>query len=206
MAVGEYIVNWTHPSKAAFTIQPNEINGPGEVNSQSPLRLYGRFTVNYGEIICENFCRLLEHFAAPTEPESPTSGMIWFDSSVGDGVLKFRNVANSAWVAVGTGIGGGGGGAAPEVSPAGNFVAQSNKSYFINTSTGAVTVTLPSSPTVGDVIGFTDLVGTMDINTLTIAGNGKLVMGDPSTMVVDVKFATFKLGFSGNTYGWRIVA
>jgi hypothetical protein len=209
MAAGEYIINWTSPTKSVFAIQPNEINGPGQVNVNSVLKLHGRFTVNYGELIAENFIHLLENFAGNTEPAGAlTSGMLWFDTTTTDGILKVRNNANNAWIVVGTGAsgsGGGGAGSVPEIPPAGSFTAVSGKNYFINTSAGAVTVTLPLVPTVGDVIGFTDLTGSFDINNLIVSGNGKLIMGDPTNLFSDVKFSAFRLGYSGVTYGWRIV-
>lgn len=209
MAAGEYVINWTYPQgKDSFTIQPNEINGPGQIKVNTPLMLYGRFTVNYGQLIAQNFAHLLENFASPSEPIGATSGMLWFDTTVSPGVLKVRNSANTSWIIVGTGASGntGGAGGSPGSPPsAGNFTATAGSNYFINTTTAAITVTLPATPSVGDVIGFTDVAGTFDVNNLTINGNSKLIMSDASPLISDVKYSAFRLGFSGDTFGWRIV-
>jgi hypothetical protein len=221
---GEYIINWTddrggaNPLKPRFVINPNTVNGPSNANSDSPLQLPGRFAVNYGELIAENLLHLLENFASPTPPPHATAGMIWFDTEDGvDGTLKvYPNIPPgstdpSVWITVGTGAagsGGGGGGSAsanPPVPPGTDFTAELGSNYFINTSTSAVTVTLPTGPSVGDVVGFTDVAGTFDINALTVNGGGQLIMSAGTPLVNDVKYSSFKLAYSGATYGWRIV-
>ncbi len=42
------------------------------------------------------------------------------------------------------------------------LTAESGKGYFVNTSGGAVTVTLPSSPSAGDIVSIKDYAGTFD--------------------------------------------
>lgn len=222
---GEYNINWTddqggaNPLKPRFIINPNTVNGPGNANSDTPLQIPGRFAVNYGELIAENLLHLLENFASPTPPPHATAGMLWFDSSEGDdGTLKYYpniapgNTDPTVWIPVGTGAAGSGGGGAgapandPPVGPGTDFTAIAGSNYFINTSTADVTVTLPASPEVGQTVGFTDVAGTFDINNLTVAGNGELIMSEPTPLVNDVKYSTFRLAYSGTTYGWRIVA
>jgi hypothetical protein len=85
-----------------------------------------------------------------------------------------------------------------------SFSAAAFGGYFINTSAGGVTVTLPSSPVIGDTIRFFDVAKTFDTNNLTISRNGKLIQGDAANMTVDTEGAAFELVFSNDTYGWRI--
>ncbi len=87
-------------------------------------------------------------------------------------------------------------------SSTGNVVSWGT--YFVNTSGGAVTLTLPASPNVGDKIRFYDVAKTFDTATLTIARNGKLIQGDAQDLTVTTESAALELIFSGNTYGWRI--
>jgi hypothetical protein len=54
----------------------------------------------------------------------------------------------------------------------GNFNAVASEGYFINTTSAAITATLPGSPSLGDFITFIDYAGTFDTNNLTIARNG----------------------------------
>lgn len=82
--------------------------------------------------------------------------------------------------------------------------AASGEQLFVDTNGGAVTVTLPASPAVGDVVRFFDLRKTFDSNALTIARNSKLIQGDSADMTVDSEGAAFDLVYSGDTYGWRI--
>ena len=73
-------------------------------DSANGITLFGKNTSNYGEQLNENFLRLLENFAKPTEPttpsgQSPIVGQLWWDTT--NNVLKVR--ADSAnWKAVGT--------------------------------------------------------------------------------------------------------
>ena len=85
-----------------------------------------------------------------------------------------------------------------------NFSAVNFGGYFVNTTSGGVTATLPSSPAVGDTIRFLDAAKTFDTNTFTVARNGKLMQGDAADLTVTTESAAFELIFSGDTFGWRI--
>ena len=77
------------------------------------------------------------------------------------------------------------------------------KTIPVDTSGGAKTITLPASPTEGDVINFFDAKGTFDTNNLTVARNGNTIMGLGEDMVVDTKNISFGLMFINND--WRLV-
>ena len=51
------------------------------------------------------------------------------------------------------------------------FTASASRGYFINTGS-AVTVTLPSSPSVGDQVIVIDATGNASSNAITLAGDG----------------------------------
>lgn len=90
------------------------------------------------------------------------------------------------------------------VTQATSFNALPSVGYFVNTSSGGITATLPSAPTVGDTIRFLDLAKTFDTNAFTVARNGQLIQGDAENLVVQTESAAFELIFSGGTFGWRI--
>jgi hypothetical protein len=46
------------------------------------------------------------------------------------------------------------------------FTAAAGTGYFINTTCGAVTVTLPATPTAGDVVAFKDYAGQWNTNAI----------------------------------------
>tara|TARA_B100000427_G_C15508652_1_gene595137 strand:- start:601 stop:1092 length:492 start_codon:yes stop_codon:yes gene_type:complete len=85
------------------------------------------------------------------------------------------------------------------------FNVASNKGYFVDTSGGAITATLPSIPSVGDIVRFIDLSATFDSNNLTVARNNKKIQGDASDMTVATERAGFSLVFSGDTQGWLLM-
>jgi hypothetical protein len=76
--------------------------------------------------------------------------------------------------------------------------------YFCNTTGGAFTVTLPTSPVLGDFISFIDYAGTFDTNNLTIARNGKNIQGAAADLTVNVERAGFTLVFVDDTQGWLL--
>jgi hypothetical protein len=76
--------------------------------------------------------------------------------------------------------------------------------YWVDTSSAAVTITLPVAPSKGDRIRVFDIANTFDTNALTIARNGKLIQGANVDMTVDTEGAAFELVFHSDTYGWRI--
>jgi hypothetical protein len=83
------------------------------------------------------------------------------------------------------------------------YTAVDRDQVMADTSSAAWTLTLPSSPGDGDMIGIADAADTFDSKNLTIDGNGTNIHGD-STLVVDVKNASFFLRYSSTQSEWRI--
>ena len=86
-----------------------------------------------------------------------------------------------------------------------NFNASAGNGYFVSTSGGAVTATLPASPSAGDEIRFIDLSATFDSNNLTVGRNGKPIMGAASDLTVATERAGLGLVFSDDTNGWLLI-
>jgi hypothetical protein len=72
-----------------------------------------------------------------------------------------------------------------------------------DTSGGAITLTLPSSPNDNDQIIVWDITGSFNTNNCTIDGNGKNVMGD-TTCVLDVSNKKYHIIYDSNSSEWRV--
>ena len=66
-----------------------------------------------------------------------------------------------------------------------SFTAVSGNGYFVNTTSGAITVTLPASPSAGDIVGFNDYARTFATNNLTVARNGSNIQGAASDATIE---------------------
>ena len=87
-----------------------------------------------------------------------------------------------------------------------NTTVKSWSTVLVDTlSSGAFTVTLPASPLQGERIKFVDIRKSFDTAALTIARNGKLIMGDAADMTVNTEGAALELMFVDNTQGWVLM-
>lgn len=85
------------------------------------------------------------------------------------------------------------------------FNVEAGRGYFVDTSSSAITATLPASPTAGDTVRFIDLGATFDTNNLTVARNSKKIQGDASDLTVATERAGLALVFSGDAQGWLLM-
>jgi hypothetical protein len=83
-----------------------------------------------------------------------------------------------------------------------DFSAIAGGRYGVNTTSVAVTATLPASPATGIAIYFADAGGAYATNNLVIARNGQTIMGSSSNMTVNVNDQSFGLFYNGTT--WRV--
>ena len=109
--------------------------------------------------------------------------------ATGVGQLSFAEVSGgTSWQAVKTS----------------DFTAVAGEGYFINTTSGTVTMTLPSSPTIGDEVVFIDYAGTFDSNTMTVGRNSEKINGAAADLTVSVERAANTLVYTDGTQGWLL--
>jgi len=83
------------------------------------------------------------------------------------------------------------------------FTAANGIGYFVNTTGGAVTVTLPSSPSAGDIIAVSDYASTFQTNNLTLCRNSSKINGSCNNAIIDTKGVAFSLVYVDGTRGWK---
>ena len=87
-----------------------------------------------------------------------------------------------------------------------SFNAVVNKGYFVSTSSAALTVTLPSSPSVGDEVHVIDSSNSAATFNITIGRNGNPIASSATDLTVAVNGAAFRLIYSGSsTFGWVLM-
>ena len=102
------------------------------------------------------------------------------------GVLPSANGGSLAWQSV----------------QSGNFTAVAGNAYPVNTTSGAVTVTLPASPTAGQIVQVTDYAGTWATNNVTINPNGNKINGSTSNVPLIVSRESVAIVYIDSTQGW----
>ena len=98
--------------------------------------------------------------------------------ATGVGQLSFAEVSGgTSWQAVKTS----------------NTTMVAGEGYFVNTTSGAITMTLPSSATQGDEVSVIDYAGTADTNNITIGRNSHNIQGSAADLTVSTERAGFTL-------------
>ena len=83
-----------------------------------------------------------------------------------------------------------------------SFTAVAGEGYFINTTGGAITMTLPASPSLGDTIQVRDYAGTFGSNAVTINVNGNKLAGTAANGSLATSNLMAILVYSGSDKGW----
>ena len=84
------------------------------------------------------------------------------------------------------------------------FTAVSGEGYFCNTTGGAFTVTLPASPSAGDIVSVKDYANTFDSNALTLGRNGSNIGGTAVDATISQEGIAVTLVYADATKGWLV--
>ena len=84
------------------------------------------------------------------------------------------------------------------------FTAVSGVGYFVNTTSGAITVTLPASPAAGAVVAVKDYANTFDTNNVTLARNGSNIGGEAIDATLSTEGLAVTLVYVDATKGWLV--
>ena len=78
------------------------------------------------------------------------------------------------------------------------------RGYFVDTSSSAFTMTLPSSASRGDEVHIIDYGATFDTNNCTVGRNSHKIQGASSDLTVATERAAFTLVYVDATQGWLV--
>jgi len=84
-----------------------------------------------------------------------------------------------------------------------NITAQAGYRYLVDTSSTR-TITLPSSPSLGDEVQILDATGNAGTNVITVNNNSEKINGILDTALLDVNGVAAVFVYTGSTYGWRM--
>jgi len=85
-----------------------------------------------------------------------------------------------------------------------SFTGVAGVGYFVNTTSGAITVTLPASPDAGAVIAVKDYANTFDTNNVTLARNGSNIGGQATDATLSTEGLAVTLVYVDATKGWLV--
>jgi len=87
-----------------------------------------------------------------------------------------------------------------------DFTAVSNEGYFVNTSGGSdITVTLPASPSAGNVVAIKDYARTFGTNKVIMARNGSNMDGNAANTNLETDGQSVTFVFMDSTKGWSFI-
>jgi len=85
-----------------------------------------------------------------------------------------------------------------------NFTATNGAGFFVDTNSGAITATLPASPSAGNIVSIKDYQGTFGTNACTVARNGSNIRGEASNFELGKNNAGATFIYVDATEGWQV--
>jgi len=86
-----------------------------------------------------------------------------------------------------------------------SFTAANGEGYFVDSSSSSITVTLPASPSAGNIVSVSDYNGSAVTNPITIARNGSNINGDASNINITNPDSAVTFVYVDATVGWTSV-
>jgi hypothetical protein len=188
-----YTLERSDPTAPTIIVPVNEINTDLDIN------FVGKSKFDYGEPLQIGLLHLLENFASPVAPTDPISGQLWYRKD--NDTLFVRNAANDSWNTIsgdptwilydGVAL------TSPHTASAGEY-------YLVDTSSTALTLVLPATPSFGDTVVVAPALPTFNTNNLTVQGNGTNIGAQTSDVTFNENIAV-RFVYVNATIGWAVV-
>ena len=162
-----------------------------KINSQGEVKLYDSDNSNYVGLKAPATVASDETFILPSADGSAN----FLLRTDGSGNLSFIDVAGLTEPGIDW----------QSTIKTGDFTAVSSEGYFVNTTSGAITATLPASPSAGAIVAFKDYAATFATNNLTIGRNSSNIQGAATDSLLSTNRASVVLVYVDATKGWLYV-
>jgi|TARA_R100001480_G_scaffold21507_1_gene31474 hypothetical protein len=162
-----------------------------KINSQGEVKLFDSDNSNYIGLKAPATVGSNETFILPDADGSANNAL----KTDGSGNLGFVDVTTLVTSAIDW----------QSTVKTGDFTAASGEGYFINTTSGAVTATLPASPSAGAIVAFKDYAATFATNNLTVGRNSSNIQGAAVNSTLSTNRASVVLVYVDATKGWLYV-
>ncbi len=84
-----------------------------------------------------------------------------------------------------------------------NYTAVAGDSLLVDTTSGAITITLPAAPAANDIVRFADYAGTWAVNKVTFGRNGLKIMGLSEDYDITTANLNGVMTYIDTTQGWK---
>ena len=86
-----------------------------------------------------------------------------------------------------------------------DYTAVAGQGVFVNSTSGAKSITLPASPSLGDEVRIIDAYGTAATNNITIQRNSSKIMGSDSNFIIDINRSALGFVYVDANQGWVMI-
>ena len=87
----------------------------------------------------------------------------------------------------------------------GDFTSVSGEGYFVDTGSGEIDVTLPSSPSAGDIVAVSDYAKNFNTNNCIMLRNGSNIQGAAANLTLNAEGLAMTFVYADATKGWIVV-
>ncbi len=87
----------------------------------------------------------------------------------------------------------------------GDFTAVNGEGYFVNTTSGEIDVTLPASPSAGNIVSLKDYARTWNTNNCIVLRNGSNMDGNAANQTFSTAGLTLTFIYMDATRGWSLI-